>query len=119
MRVADGPVHGPCHGSRANDTGAAASSKMRDSPKELTAAPHEVSPHVMKPSRPPRDAGARGVREGAYSGIRSRSAMMPRQYAQDGVAVRLTGVQARSRGEREGQCSVTHGLRKLDRPNIQ
>jgi hypothetical protein len=50
---------------------------------------------------------------------RSRSAMMPRQDAQDGVAVRLTRVQARSRGEGEGQCAVTHGLRKLDRPNIQ
>lgn len=61
MRVAVGPVHGPCHRSRANDTGAATSSKMRDSPKDLTAAPHEVSPHVMKPSRPPLDAGARGV----------------------------------------------------------
>ena len=61
MRVAGGPVHGPCHRSRANDTGAQAPSKMRDSPKELTAAPHEVPPHVMKPSRPPLDAGACGV----------------------------------------------------------
>jgi hypothetical protein len=31
---------------------------MRDSPKKLTAAPHEVSAHVMKPWRPPSDAGA-------------------------------------------------------------
>jgi hypothetical protein len=61
MRVADGPVHGPCHGSRANDTGAAASSKMRNAPKELTATPYEVSPHVMKPPRPPLGAGACGV----------------------------------------------------------
>jgi hypothetical protein len=64
MRVADGSVQRPCHSSRANDTGAAAATKMRDSPKELTAAPHEVSPHVMKPTRPPLDARARGVGSG-------------------------------------------------------
>lgn len=64
MRVGDGLVHGPCHRSRANDTGAPATSKMRNSPKELTAAPYEVSPHVVKPSRPPLDPGACGVGRG-------------------------------------------------------
>ena len=49
MRLADGAVHGPGHRSRPNDTGAAASSKMRDPPEKLTAAPHEVSADVMKP----------------------------------------------------------------------
>ena len=54
-----------------------------------------------------------------YSEIRSGATMMLLQYAQDRVAVRLAGVQARSTGEREGQRSVTHGFRKLYRPNVQ
>ena len=58
MRVVDWAVQVPCHRSRANDTGAAASPKMRDSPEKLTATPHQVSTDVMKPWGSPLGAQA-------------------------------------------------------------
>jgi hypothetical protein len=46
--------------------------------------------------------------------VRTNPAMMPGQHTHDRLAVCLAGIQASSGMEREGECSMTGGLRKLD-----
>src|SRR6266481_9137301 len=50
MRAPGGrPLEGPRDGARAHGPGARTASKMRYSPEDLAAAPHEMSADVMKP----------------------------------------------------------------------
>ena len=72
MRIDNRWVHRPRYRSRANDTGAGASPKMRDSPKELAAVAHEVSTHVMKSRRSSLDARSCTARRVGVFGYQRR-----------------------------------------------